>query len=135
MHKEHACTYSPVLKSAFNSNFIQGQTRSHKLPGSDKEVVLLLVYWLYTQEASSKSLEEGTFGDNENDRLFKVWILCDKLLTRTLHNAIRRKIKKIQAKFDICANACIRYVNSDNRRWQSPTPVFGPPNGLLPKCS
>ncbi|KAG4427590.1 hypothetical protein IFR05_016927 [Cadophora sp. M221] len=50
VHKDFASHYSPVLKAAFNSSFIAGQTQIYNLPEADEDTVRLLFHWFYTQE-------------------------------------------------------------------------------------
>jgi BTB/POZ domain len=43
IHKEVACLYSPVLKAALNSQFIEGQTQTYTIDDTTKEVFQLLI--------------------------------------------------------------------------------------------
>jgi len=38
-----------VLKAAFNGNFIEGQTQTYRLEGTDPKIFTLLVQWMYKQ--------------------------------------------------------------------------------------
>jgi hypothetical protein len=42
-------SYSPVLKAAFNSDFVEGQTQTYNLEDTTPDVFQLLVQWLYTK--------------------------------------------------------------------------------------
>jgi hypothetical protein len=57
VHKEVACLYSPVLKAAFNSNFIEGQTQAYTLEGCDK-AFQLIVQWMYRQPITPPATKE-----------------------------------------------------------------------------
>ena len=45
MHKDFACHFSPVLKAAFKSGFIEGQKQEYRVDEDDEEIVRLLVEW------------------------------------------------------------------------------------------
>lgn len=57
VHKEVACLYSPVLRAAFNSNFIEGQTQTYTLEGCDKAFQLIL-QWMYGQLITPPATKE-----------------------------------------------------------------------------
>lgn len=64
VHKDFACHYSPVLRAAFNSSFIEGETQTYDLDDVEEETVRLLVHWIYTQ---SIALDEGySTGDGDS---------------------------------------------------------------------
>jgi len=102
VHKEFACFYSPVLKAAFESEFIEGQTQTYRLDDTTKPAVRLLNHWLYTQTLDTISLERirvQNFHKNTitekgaQDRargqlyaLLELWVLAEKLLIPTLQN-------------------------------------------------
>jgi hypothetical protein len=44
IHKDFACHYSPVLKAALNSSFIEGQTQSYRMEEDNHEAVHLLIH-------------------------------------------------------------------------------------------
>ncbi|KAH7363880.1 hypothetical protein BKA65DRAFT_388657, partial [Rhexocercosporidium sp. MPI-PUGE-AT-0058] len=52
VHKDYACHFSPVLKAAFNSSFLEGQTQVYQLKDTHEGVVTMLVHWLYHQKFS-----------------------------------------------------------------------------------
>lgn len=62
VHKEFAIYHSPVLKAAFNSNFIEGKTQEYGLHDINEEVARLLTTWLYTQKVE-------VFEEDENERM------------------------------------------------------------------
>ncbi len=57
VHKEVACLYSPVLRAAFNSNFIEGQTQTYTLEGCGK-AFQLVVQWMYRQSITPPATKE-----------------------------------------------------------------------------
>ncbi|KAN0103412.1 hypothetical protein V8E51_011725 [Hyaloscypha variabilis] len=57
VHKEHACYYSPVLKAAFNSDFIEGQTQTYRLEDTNPKIFSLLIQWFYTQNFKHRPLD------------------------------------------------------------------------------
>jgi len=60
VHKEFACYYSPLLKGAFNSNFIEGSTHTHTLDDVDEETFSLFFQWLYSQRLDAPLEEDET---------------------------------------------------------------------------
>lgn len=50
IHKRFACSYSPVFKSAFNSDFQERQTQICRLEDANDGAVQLLVQWLYAKK-------------------------------------------------------------------------------------
>jgi len=43
VHKDFACSYSPILKAAFNSIFFEGQTQSYRLNDNPTDAFRMLV--------------------------------------------------------------------------------------------
>lgn len=68
VHNELACHYTPVLKAAFESNFIEGQTQTYKLQDTTKGAVRLLVQWLYPQKLDTIELTESHITDSNKDK-------------------------------------------------------------------
>ncbi len=89
MHKEFVCHYSPVLRAAFNSAFIEGQTQTYTIEEFDDTTGWLLAHWLYSQDldivGEMKRLEA-------EHTLAYLWVLGDKLLIPRLQNQILRKM-------------------------------------------
>jgi hypothetical protein len=46
---EFACHHSPVLKAAFNSSFIEGQTQTYRLEDMLPSAFRLLAKWFYSE--------------------------------------------------------------------------------------
>jgi hypothetical protein len=118
VHKEWACQASPVLKAAFNSDFIERQTQEYRLDvaGIDDDVVHLLVSWIYTRDIDLAYVEvEGSF---QEDRTFavhsvclvKLWVLADKLLMPRFQNFIMARIDQLCSEEEAIAISMLRYV-------------------------
>ncbi|TVY92543.1 hypothetical protein LAWI1_G001527 [Lachnellula willkommii] len=117
VHKEFACHYSPVLKAAFNSDFIEGQTQTYILEDIGEhgiESFTLFVEWLYTQKLDLlEELKDIVDGDKEyrnipvntqrtvaaQTKAAEVWILAEKLLVPSLQNLAIEQFERIS--FDI----------------------------------
>jgi hypothetical protein len=111
VHKEVACLYSPVLKAAFNSDFIEGQTQAYTLEGCDK-AFQLIVQWMYRQSITPPTANEEltlirakdpsipTTQESEIIRkilrypsdLIKAWLIADYLQIPRLQNYIVDRI-------------------------------------------
>lgn len=107
VHKEFACRYSPVLRAAFDSNFIEGQMQAYTLEDTDEETFRLLVQWFYTQRLDSlpsddqfdpKSAEFEDKVDAQQTRLTGLWVLADKLLLPKLQNLALYAIDRTRIK-------------------------------------
>ncbi|KAL2072756.1 hypothetical protein VTL71DRAFT_12099 [Oculimacula yallundae] len=110
VHKDFACHYSPVLKAAFHSSFVEGRTQVYKLPEYDEDIVKLLVHWLYTQELIADSLEEPELASSELLSFCKLWILADSLLVPSLQNAAMDMLIQVQDTLKKTATSCLVYV-------------------------
>ena len=47
---EFVCYYSPALRAAFNSSFVEGQTQTYRLEDISTNAFRLFVQWLYSQK-------------------------------------------------------------------------------------
>lgn len=98
VHKEFAVHHSPVLKAAFNSNFIEGQTQTYRLDDISIPAATLLVQWLYFQAliVQEWGRENGTSTARyeEDMALAELWVLGDKLLIPRLQNYTIRLIEQ-----------------------------------------
>ncbi|TVY34854.1 hypothetical protein LSUB1_G005410, partial [Lachnellula subtilissima] len=109
LHKEFACHYSPVLKAAFNSEFVEGQTQTYVLEEVTEPVARLLVDWLYTQQLDICRYEKGHPKKSEEGlSLCRLW--PDKLLLPGLQNLIVRTFEEINQETMVTSTSCIRYV-------------------------
>ncbi|KAE9374856.1 hypothetical protein N431DRAFT_481996 [Stipitochalara longipes BDJ] len=69
VHKEFACHYSPVLKAAFNSNFIEGQTQTYRLEDMRPSAFRLLAKWFYSERIDLRLDVTATAdGGNPNEK-------------------------------------------------------------------
>jgi hypothetical protein len=95
VHKSFACHVSPVLKAAFNSNFIEGQTQRYVLEDTTEAAFHLFSEWVYTQniywDGESKDEPSGY-------SLPQVWVLAEKLLVPKLQNRVMDLIEEVRKK-------------------------------------
>lgn len=97
---EFVCHHSPVLKAAFNSNFMEGETQTYRLDEISSSAFRLLVQWFYNEEFDVFKEEDLNCANDEDDpeieklwadqdiNLIQLWIVADKLLIRPLQNAV-----------------------------------------------
>jgi hypothetical protein len=96
VHKEFACHSSPTLAAAFNSNFLEGRTRTYHFRDVTEVVIQFLVQWIYMQRLEIFQLEAaGTYDCEECKSLFELWVLADQLLIPKLQNFILYRLKDI----------------------------------------
>ncbi|TVY50522.1 hypothetical protein LCER1_G005361 [Lachnellula cervina] len=90
VHKDFACHYSPVLKAALNSDFIEGQTQTWTIKKPQKTTGRLFVHWLYFQQLLDRDDWEPSEDEDENLDLplIQLYMLADKLLIPRLQNTI-----------------------------------------------
>lgn len=62
VHKEFACYHSPVLKAAFDGEFIESQTKTYESKDTEGPVTQLFVNWLYTQRLDLEQPQPGLDG-------------------------------------------------------------------------
>ena len=104
MHKEFACHHSPVLKAAFNSNFLEGQTQLYTLQDPGETTGRLFVHWLYFQQLDILDHDDWESKDKEDVglSLVELWTLADKLLAPRLQNQIIQKMYRIMQQDEGC---------------------------------
>ncbi|KAE8446885.1 hypothetical protein EG329_011516 [Mollisiaceae sp. DMI_Dod_QoI] len=122
IHKEFACRASPVLKAAFESSFVEGQTQTYKLDVSE-DVIRALVRWIYTQDFKSVQITTGKFDQAEAMTLVQLWVLADKLLMPKLQNMLIREIDKARKTTKIIPTCCFQYV-WENTAEESPLRIL-----------
>jgi hypothetical protein len=83
VHKSFACHASPVLRAAFNSDFVEGQTQRYILEDTTEGAFRLFSEWIYTQNIYWDGESKG---DPSNFALARVWVLAEKLLVAKLQN-------------------------------------------------
>jgi hypothetical protein len=110
--------YSPVLKAALNSRFIEGQTQTYALDDTTDEVFRLLVQWFYGQKLESpvtdaevdsvgRLVAEDDWINPTISRFMKIshqhqtslvglWILADKLCIPALQNLVVDELELIR---------------------------------------
>jgi hypothetical protein len=83
VHKSFACHASPVLRAAFNSDFVEGQTQRYALEDTTEDTFRLFSEWIYTQNIywDGESMETPA-----SSSLPRVWVLAEKLLVPKLQN-------------------------------------------------
>jgi hypothetical protein len=137
VHKEFACHYSPVLKAAFNSNFIEGQTQTYRLEDTSVDALRLLLYWFYTQivdtsEVDPFPLPQSDFEKNDGGRtklarlcsqLVELWVLAGSLIIPALQNMVMKEIVRGNGPSTGIATHCINYVY-ENTTSGSPLRLF-----------
>ncbi|RDL36902.1 uncharacterized protein BP5553_06254 [Venustampulla echinocandica] len=101
IHKAFACHHSPVFRSAFNSNCIEGETQEYRLTNTTVGTVELLFQWLYSQDLNLTQLEEQKAEIPESGSLVLLWLLADKLLIRRLQNLVIRQIDETIQQFGL----------------------------------
>ena len=101
VHKEFACHYSPVLKAAFNSNFIEGQTKTYRLDDTTEGAFQLFVQGLYSQRLEIPLLQDENMKHTNTEAanggwesLCRLWVLTDKLEMPRLQNLAIESIYK-----------------------------------------
>jgi len=129
-----ACSHSPVLNAAFNSDFLEGQTQIYRLEDTTPRAVRLLVQWLYCEKLRLLQLEDDwkyQAGDDDNcessksedKSLVELWVLADRLIMPCLQNEVLRRINQIREKNRLSPTSCFVYVynntasNSPLRRY------------------
>jgi hypothetical protein len=134
IHKEVVCLYSPVLKAAFNSQFIEGQTQTYFIDDTTKEVFQLLVQWFYGQKfepfatkAELDSLRELRVSPTplinnllskkrrkHQSSLIGLWILADRLCIPAAQNLVVNELELIRKEYphwrDPSPYHCLKYV-------------------------
>lgn len=113
VHEEVACHYSPVLKAAFNSDFVEGQTQTYVLDDIGEHGIAtftLFVEWLYTQKLDLlQELKYIVDGDKEyrtipanirrigaaEIQVAEMWIIAGKLLVPSLQNLAIEQLERI----------------------------------------
>jgi len=93
IHKYVVCDNSRVLRAAFNSSFIEGQTQTYRLEDVSEKCFMLFFEWIYSKNINA-SMPEAL-----RDRLFlELWVLADKLLIPRLRTASMEAYKEFVAK-------------------------------------
>lgn len=80
------CNYSPVLKAAFNSTFVEGQTQIYKLDDTTNDTFTLFVQWIYKQTLENPT--EASEISKHWAALTRLWVLAEKILIPHLQNQV-----------------------------------------------
>ncbi|KUJ22797.1 uncharacterized protein LY89DRAFT_728911 [Mollisia scopiformis] len=110
IHKEFACHYSKVLKTAFASSFIEGESQTYTFPDYGEEVLRLLVGWIYSTNLVMPEWDNIFFEDTNTDYLTQLWVLADQLKIPQLQNCVVRKLKDITDSSGRIPTHCLDYV-------------------------
>jgi hypothetical protein len=136
IHKERVCHHSPVLKAAFNGNFIEGQTQTYRIEDTSPGAFRMFTRWIYDQDLDLFQLK--TVDQKERDvrlhtispehsediELAELWVLADKMAMHKLQNFIVRQIVEIRNQCHAVAIKTLPYIY--NR-----TAVNSPLRGLM----
>lgn len=126
VHKEFACHYSPVLKAAFNSKFVEGQTQAYAFPEYEPEVIRCFIEWIYSQQVSGaySATDDRHIQFSEATLvLSKLWVLADSILVPKLQNYVIHELKRVCDSFQRIPTNSLEYIylmtNSESplRRW------------------
>ncbi|KAE8446886.1 hypothetical protein EG329_011517 [Mollisiaceae sp. DMI_Dod_QoI] len=129
MHKEFACHYPPVLKAAFEGEFVEAQTQTYIISDYEEDVVRDLVEWFYSQQVSGLcsilpfKIERFEHSAKITLNLTKLWILADNLLIPGLQNYTIRQLKGVCNYYNYGPLQCFTFVyehtgsSSPLRRW------------------
>lgn len=129
MHKEFACHYSPVLKAAFEGEFVEAQTQTYIISDYEEDVVRDLVEWFYSQQVSGFrsiqpfKIERFEYCAKITLNLAKLWTLADNLLIPELQNYTIRQLKGVCNYYHYIPFQCFTFAyentgsGSPLRRW------------------
>ncbi|PMD39680.1 hypothetical protein L207DRAFT_566592 [Hyaloscypha variabilis F] len=119
VHKEFVTHYSPVLRAAFSSDFIEGQTQTYRLEDTTEEAVRLLIHWIYTQKLDITKFDDWKPAPEsperfairkQNDSLANHWVLAEKLFIHQLQNLAIEEIEDIRVCSRSIPLSVCRYV-------------------------
>jgi hypothetical protein len=128
LHKDFEYHYSPVLKAAFNSAFIEGQTQTYNLRDTNERAVRLLVHWFYTPKLDY-DVSPGSASGSKFLSLFQLWVLADWLLVPLLQKMVMHEIQGLCACLRQTPTDCINYV------YNSISPGSQPHRFILEECA
>jgi len=112
-----ACYHSPVMNAAFNSEFIEGQTKIYRLEDTTARAFQFFVQWLYSQKLHVQQLQDDWVNDsdkssNENIALSELWVLAEKMSMPQLQNAAIEIINEVHDKAKVVPTKSLHYVHS-----------------------
>ncbi|KAF4634390.1 hypothetical protein G7Y89_g3724 [Cudoniella acicularis] len=102
VHREFAVYHSPVLSAAFNSDLIEGQTQTYRLPEVSPGAFTLFVQFIYRGNVIAFPILPKIDGETESEikrrrddlrisgerNLVELWVLAEKLLMPPLQNHV-----------------------------------------------
>lgn len=122
-------SYSPVLKAAFNSDFVEGQTQTYNLEVADADAFQLLVQWLYTKSIQFclTDAEFNSLRDPSDDsrppseevlwklqrhsmRLVNLWITADYLQMPRLQNLAVDGLEHLSRQLGVAQGSTLHYL-------------------------
>lgn len=98
-----------MLRAAFNSSFVEGQTQTYRLEDIGSDAFRLLVQWLYSQKIDVELEDDSVAGHKDGETaakevevtpepeaawasqdlgLVQLWVTADRLLIPRLQNAV-----------------------------------------------
>lgn len=95
-----ACYHSPILNTAFNSGFVEGQTQTYRLEDTTSRAFKLFVQWLYFEKLREDQFDGYTERNGEDQSvldgaLVEVWVLAEKFSVPLLQNAALKRINQL----------------------------------------
>ncbi|KAL2072743.1 hypothetical protein VTL71DRAFT_12086 [Oculimacula yallundae] len=117
IHKRFACEASPVLRTAFNGSFVEGQTQEYALADTTEDAFALLAQWVY---ADRIEIDYESFAEDKNKdkastlqaKLMELWLLADRFLIPQLQNIAISLLYESQTKLNWFT------LRSLNRVWE-----------------
>jgi len=117
VHFEQACRHSPVLRAAFNSKFLEGQSQRYKLDDTSAGAVQLLVQWMYSESIDISLGELPTANNNmwpskskQDDSLAKAWVLADRLLMPKMQNHVMNQMGQVCKHYKLIPSLTFEYI-------------------------
>ncbi|CZT11072.1 uncharacterized protein RAG0_15340 [Rhynchosporium agropyri] len=105
VHKEFACYHSTVLRAAFASDFVEGQTQTYRV--KDTFPVFQLIDDVDKGEESDHALQSVTA---EDMHLVELWVLADKLAVPELQKCAIDHIVQIGVVCEWPAHKTFNYI-------------------------
>lgn len=96
VHQKLAYFWSPVLKAAFEGQFMEGTTITMEMTDTRREAIPLLIGWMY-----SGKIDDINNNSPSSQDLYCLWILADKLLIPELQNCTMLAIQESATKVGV----------------------------------
>jgi hypothetical protein len=131
LHRDLVYKYSPVMKAAFESPFIEGEKQEYRLEENSEEAFKYLMQWLYSKHINFTTHFEGEIDWSLKDKkteeygkhlkickkdlhfLIELWILGDKFMIPGVQNAAIRQIAVVAKSCIIGLLEQIRFVYAE----------------------